>query len=71
MGNAYALVYINPDQPTATLTSAQLNQTAYADCTALGMMGAACMTGTALPVYGSVGTMGGVPASQVITRIAP
>ena len=67
VGNAYALVYINPENPTVALSSTQLNQMAYADCTALGMMGATCMTGTAASVYGTVGTMGGVPASQVIT----
>lgn len=68
VGNAYALVFVNTDDPSATPTSAQLQQTAYADCTALGMMGASCMTGTAAAVYGTVGTMGGYPLSQVVVR---
>ena len=68
VGNAYALVFVNTDDPSATPTSAQLQQTAYADCTTLGMMGASCMTGTAAAVYGTVGTMGGYPLSQVVVR---
>lgn len=68
VGNAYALVFVNTDDPSAALSSAQLQQTAYADCTALGMMGASCMTGTAAAVYGTVGTMGGYPLSQVVVR---
>lgn len=68
VGNAYALVFVNTDDPSAAPTSAQLQQTAYADCTALGMMGASCMTGTAAAVYGTVGTMGGYPLSQVVVR---
>jgi hypothetical protein len=32
------------------------------------MMGAICMTGTTVAAYGSVGSMGGYPVSQVITR---
>ena len=67
-GNAYALIFVNPDDPTATPTTAQLQQTAYADCTALGMMGAICMTGTTVVAHGSVGSMGGYPVSQLITR---
>ena len=67
-GNAYALIFVNPDDPTAPLSAAQLQQTAYADCTALGMMGAICMTGTTVAAYGSVGSMGGYPVSQLITR---
>ncbi|KAB0581389.1 hypothetical protein F7Q92_11705 [Ideonella dechloratans] len=67
-GNAYALIFVNPDDPTAALSAAQLQQTAYADCTALGMMGAICMTGTTVAAYGSVGSMGGYPVSQLITR---
>ena len=68
VGNAYALVLVNTDDPSAALSNAQLQQTAYADCTALGMMGASCMTGTAAAVYGTVGTMGGYPLSQVVVR---
>ena len=63
-----AAIFVNPDDPTATPTTAQLQQTAYADCTALGMMGAICMTGTTVAAHGSVGSMGGYPVSQVITR---
>lgn len=68
VGNAYALVFVNTDDPSAALSNAQLQQTAYADCTALGMMGASCMTGTAAAVYGTVGTMGGYPLSQQVVR---
>lgn len=68
VGNAYALVFVNTDDPSAAPSNAQLQQTAYADCTALGMMGASCMTGTAAAVYGTVGTMGGYPLSQVVVR---
>ena len=68
VGNAYALVFVNTDDPGAALSNAQLQQTAYADCTALGMMGASCMTGTAAAVYGTVGTMGAYPLSQVVVR---
>ena len=68
VGNAYALVFVNPDDPMAPLNAAQLQQTAYADCTALGMMGASCMTGTSAAAYGTVGTMGGYPVSQRTVR---
>lgn len=66
-GNAYALIFV-PDDPTATLTRAQLVMLAYADCAPGGMMGDTCMTGTAFAGYGSDGTMGGVPRSQLIAR---
>jgi hypothetical protein len=66
--NAYAMIYINPANPTATLTSAQLSRIAYADCTAGGMMGDVCMTGTSIAGYGMVGTMSGFPVSQKITK---
>lgn len=66
-GNAYALIFV-PDDPTSTLTPAQLALLAYADCAPGGMMGDTCMTGTAFSGYGSDGTMGGVPRSQLITR---
>ena len=62
-GNAYAMIYINLANPTAALTTAQINKLAYADCTAGGMMGDTCMTG-----YSGVGTMGGYPVSQTITK---
>lgn len=62
-GNAYAMIYVNLANPLAAPTTAQINKLAYADCTALGMMGDTCMTG-----YVGVGTMGGYPVSQTITR---
>jgi hypothetical protein len=73
VGNAYAMIFVNTSDPTVALTQAQINRLAYADCTAGGMMGAVCMTGTAVAGYtgtgeGSVGTMGGYPRSQVIVR---
>ncbi len=67
-GNAYAMVFINPNNPTAPLTQAQIDKLAYADCTPGGMMGAACMTGTTKAGYGTVGTMSGYPVSQTITK---
>lgn len=68
-GNAYALIFV-PDAPLAALTQAQLDKLAYADCAPGGMMGAVCMTGTSEAGYGSIGTMSGVPLSQVITVTA-
>lgn len=62
VGNAYMTIYVNPSDPTAPLTPAQINQLAYADCAAGGMMGDTCMTG-----YRGHGTMGGYPVSQTIT----
>lgn len=62
-GNAYAMIDVNLANPTTALTFSQINKLAYADCTALGMMGDTCMTG-----YGGVGTMGGYPVSQTITK---
>jgi hypothetical protein len=68
VGNAYAMVFINTDDPTTPLNQAQKDRLAYADCTAGGMMGAVCMTGSAVAGYtgtgsgGSVGTMGGYPS---------
>ena len=67
VGNAYAMIFVNIHDPTAALTQDQLNRLAYADCTAGGMMGGACMTGTTRAGYGTVGTMSGFPASQTIT----
>ncbi len=63
VGNAYAMIYVNLADPLASLTAAQIGKLAYADCTALGMMGDVCMTG-----YVGIGTMGGYPFSQVITK---
>ncbi len=74
-GNAYALIFV-PDAPLTSLTQAQLDKVAYADCAPLvgpnglnggGMMGAVCMTGTSEAGYGHIGTMSGVPFSQTIT----
>jgi len=65
-GNAYALIFV-PDNPLTVLTQAQINKLAYADCSAGGIMGASCMTGTSASGYGSVGTMSGYPLSQVIS----
>lgn len=74
VGNAYAMIFVNISDPTAAPTPGQINRLAYADCTAGGMMGAVCMTGTAVAGYtgtgaGSVGTMGGYPKSQIIVRM--
>jgi hypothetical protein len=67
-GNAYARLFIDPRNPAGALAAAQLDGLAYADCTPGGMMGATCMTGTSVAGYGSVGSMSGVPASQVAVR---
>ena len=63
VGNAFATIYVNLANPTAALTQAQINQLAYGDCFAGGMMGDTCMTG-----YWGRGTMGGYPVAQSITR---
>ncbi|OYY94564.1 MAG: PEP-CTERM sorting domain-containing protein [Hydrogenophilales bacterium 28-61-23] len=66
-GNAYAMIFVNTTNPLASLTQAQIDKLAYADCAPGGMMGAVCMTGTSVAGYGSIGTMSGVPVSQFIT----
>lgn len=66
--NAYAMIFVSTSDPTVTLTRAQLDKLAYADCTAGGMMMSTCMTGTTVAGYGRAGTMGGYPTSQGITR---
>jgi len=66
--NAYAMIFVNTADPTAALAQAQIDKLAYADCTAGGMMMTSCMTGTTMAGYGRMGTMMGVPASQVITK---
>jgi len=66
--NAYAMIFVNTTDPTTPVAQAQINDLAYADCTAGGMMGSTCMTGTSVAGYGTVGTMGGYPQSQVITK---
>lgn len=68
VGNAYAMIFVNLANPTTALTQAQIDKLAYADCTKGGMMGAVCMTGTTIAGYGAIGTMGGYPISQVITK---
>ena len=68
IGNAYARIFVNTSNPTAALTQSQIDKLAYADCTAGGMMGGTCMTGTTIAGYGSEGTMSGEPVSQVITK---
>ena len=68
-GNAYAMIFVNTANPTATLTQAQIDKLAYADCAPGGMMGGACMTGTTKAGYGIIGSMHGYPVSQVITKI--
>jgi hypothetical protein len=66
--NAYAMIFVNTTDPTTALTQAQLEKLAYADCTAGGMMMSSCMTGTTVAGYGTLGTMKGYPATQVITK---
>ena len=68
VGNAYAMIFVNTADPLIPIAQAQIDKLAYADCAAGGMMGAVCMTGTSVAGYGSVGTMGGYPVSQIITR---
>jgi hypothetical protein len=67
-GNAYARIFVRASDPAGTATPAQLDRLAYADCAPGGMMGASCMTGTTVAGYGTTGTMGGYPASQVTER---
>jgi hypothetical protein len=66
--NAYAMIFVNTADPTTALAQAQIDKLAYADCTAGGMMMSSCMTGTTMAGYGRMGTMMGVPVSQVITK---
>jgi hypothetical protein len=70
-GNAYAMIFVNTTNPLASLTQAQIDKLAYADCAPGGMMGATCMTGTTVAGYGETGTMGGYPVSQTITAAVP
>lgn len=65
-GNAYITLDINVSSPLAAPTSAQLARTSYADCTAGGMMGTACMTGLA-----GGGSMGATPMAETVMEIAP
>jgi len=66
--NAYAMIFVNTTDPTTVPAQAQIDKMAYADCTAGGMMMTSCMTGTTMAGYGRMGTMMGVPVSQVITK---
>ena len=66
--NAYAMIFVNSADPTATPTQAQIDKLAYADCTAGGMMMSSCMTGTSVAGCGAEGTMGGYPLSQTIIK---
>lgn len=68
VGNAYAMIFVNTTDPTVALEQAQKDKLAYADCTAGGMMMSTCMTGTSMAGYGRMGTMMGVPSSQVVTE---
>ena len=68
VGNAYAMIFVNTSDPRTALESAQIDMLAYADCTAGGMMGTTCMTGTSSAGYGTDGTMMGYPESQVTTE---
>jgi len=67
--NAYAMIFVNPSDPTAALTQDQINKLAYADCAPGGMMGSTCMAGTTEAGYGVRGSMDGYPTSQLITRL--
>lgn len=69
IGNAYARIFVNLSDPSSPLSQPQIDKLAYADCTAGGMMGATCMTGTTVAGYGSVGTMSGYPISLVIRKV--
>lgn len=69
-GNAYVRIFVHAGDPEKKLSQAQIDKLAYADCAPGGMMGATCMTGTTVAGYGTVGTMGGYPVSQV-TKAVP
>lgn len=62
-GNSYVTIYVNPADPLAPLSAAQINRLSYGDCAPGGMMGDVCMTG-----WSGIGTMGGYPVSQTISR---
>jgi hypothetical protein len=66
--NAYVMIFVGAADPTAAPAPGQIAKLAYADCAPGGMMGSTCMTGTSEAGYGTVGTMGGRPVSQVTTR---
>jgi hypothetical protein len=62
-GNSFVTIYVDVLNPLAALSQTQINYLAYGDCAPGGMMGDTCMTG-----YAGIGTMGGYPVSQVITK---
>lgn len=65
--NAYATIFVNTANPATPLPQAQIDELAYADCTADGlMMSMYCMTGL---MNGTVpgGSMDGYPISETIT----
>jgi hypothetical protein len=68
-GNAYACIFVGSADPATPPTQGQIDRMAYADCTPGGMMGSTCMTGTSEAGYGTVGTMGGHPVSQVVSPL--
>ncbi len=70
-GNAYAMIFVPKADPTMALAQAQIDRLAYADCAPGGMMMSACMTGTTVAGYGTVGSMSGYPVSQTITAAVP
>jgi hypothetical protein len=74
--NAYATIFVNAADPTATLTSAQIETLAYADCTTGSLMGSAspktCMTGYVDPTKANMagGTMKGTyPVTESIAAV--
>lgn len=67
-GNSYVRIFVDAAEPTAVPTQARIDKMAYADCAPGGMMGSTCMTGTSLAGYGTIGSMGGFPVTQVTTR---
>lgn len=64
-GNAYAMIFVDPNAPLRVLEAAQVDWLSYADCTEGGLMGRTCMTGTTVAAYGRIGTMKGYPVAQV------
>ncbi len=76
--NAYVTIFVNPDNPLAALSQAQINKLAYGDCTTgslmgMGMGAKTCMTGWVKDtngVLGPGGTMQGTyPVTQTITAV--
>jgi len=61
--NAFFTLAFDVNDPTNTALA--VNSMEYADCNALGMMGAACMTG-----HVAGGTMNGVPSTLSISEVS-